>query len=315
MRNPWAPIAACVLTLAGPAQADDEITKTYDEAQEHFLAGDYATALPLFERIADDSPNARLYVARCQRELGRLAQAYETMRVTATEAAERAVKERRFESTRRAAEDELNALRARVVLLTVASVGAPPADLAITVNDVPFPTDALGTPRAFMPGKLHIRAMAEGHLPFESDTEAGAGEERSVMLAMRKPEAPPKPVPVVPDPVPPAPTPEPRSDGLLYAGIATGILGVGAGAAFIGVGLSANAKFDDLEESCSPNCTQAQLDDGETLDLVANISAGVMGVSLVTTAVLLAVHFASGDEPATNAWVPRADGGQLTWTF
>ncbi len=314
MRNPWAPIAACVLILAGPAQADDDITKTYEEAQEHFLAGDYATALPLFERIADDSPNARLYVARCQRELGRLAQAYETMRVTATEAAERAVKESRFESTRRAAEDELNALRARVVLLTVASVGAPPADLAITVNDVPFPTDALGTPRAFMPGSLHIRATAEGHVPFESDAEAGPGEERSVMLAMRKPEEPPKPAPVVlPDPVP-TPSPE-TSNGLLYAGIATGALGIGAGAVFLGVGLSANAKFDDLERSCAPNCTQDQLDEGETLDLVANISAGVMGVSLVTTAVLLAVHFATGDAPTTNAWVPRADGGQLTWSF
>ena len=61
------------------AWAGDDSAATYAAAKKLFDAQSYAKALPLFQDAyaQSKSPNARVYVARCLRELGRLPEAYD----------------------------------------------------------------------------------------------------------------------------------------------------------------------------------------------------------------------------------------------
>ena len=75
----------------------------------------------IFLRLANNhrSPNARLYVARSLREMGRLDEAHDAMARTVEEATARAMREPRFEATRKAAQAQLDDLKTRVAYLTL----------------------------------------------------------------------------------------------------------------------------------------------------------------------------------------------------
>ncbi|RLB62534.1 MAG: hypothetical protein DRI90_08845, partial [Deltaproteobacteria bacterium] len=79
-------------------------------------AGDHVAAYPFFQRAleATGSPNARIYVARRLRELGRLPEAYEEMSTTWQDAMAMAKTEDRYVATRDAAAAELVMLEQQV---------------------------------------------------------------------------------------------------------------------------------------------------------------------------------------------------------
>ncbi len=81
----------------------------FKQAQKKFEKKDYAAALELAQAALETtgSPNARLYVARCLRELGRLDEAHEEMQRTHREALEAAKKDAKYEATRDSAAAEL----------------------------------------------------------------------------------------------------------------------------------------------------------------------------------------------------------------
>jgi tetratricopeptide (TPR) repeat protein len=86
------------------------------------------------------------------------------------------------------------------------------------------------------------------------------------------PPAAPAPQPdVVPAPVVPS---EPSRPNRVPAFIALGI-GVAAGAGALATGLIAKGKYDDLKDSCSPNCTDSQLSSSRSLALTSTILTGV----------------------------------------
>jgi len=65
----------------GTQSADDKAIALFTEGQKLYEQGNYSAALEKFRQVDElmKSPNARLYMARCQRELGRLPEAFELM--------------------------------------------------------------------------------------------------------------------------------------------------------------------------------------------------------------------------------------------
>jgi hypothetical protein len=72
----------------------------------------------------------------------------------------------------------------------------------------------------------------------------------------------------------------------------------GAGVAgFVGLGLSSRALEQDLEQSCSPLCTNSQIERVQQRALLANVSLGIGLTSLAAAAV---VYFLSAPQPAAE---------------
>jgi hypothetical protein len=174
-----------LLSIATPAAAQPENgAKTpderYHEAQEHFLARRYTEALPIFQELtyAKKGPNARLYVARCLRELKDYAEAYKEMDLTVREAEKLAKHEDRYTATKEAAEKERKELRERVALLSV-YVGRQVPGLVVEVNGTPMDPSRFGKRMPIRPGRAMVRARARGFDAFEEELTLEPGEIRT----------------------------------------------------------------------------------------------------------------------------------------
>jgi hypothetical protein len=86
--------------------------------------------------------------------------------------------------------------------------------------------------------------------------------------------------------------------------IVLGALGVTTLASFTYFGLSGRADYLDLEQSCAPGCTSAQVTPGRTKLIVADVSLGISVVSLGIAAYLWIAH-ARGAHTANDS---RAHG-------
>jgi hypothetical protein len=85
---------ACVLVSSVAfAQTQEGVARTrFNKGRDLFIAKQYEPALVEFRAAAElyESPNTRLYIGRCERELGHAASAYVELGRAATEAADRA---------------------------------------------------------------------------------------------------------------------------------------------------------------------------------------------------------------------------------
>lgn len=97
-----------------------------------------------------------------------------------------------------------------------------------------------------------------------------------------------------------------------YVLLGVGVVGV---AGFTYFGLDATSQRDDLEKSCKPSCSQKQVDELESSELLADISLGIGLMSLGAAAYLLLT--ASGDDEVSGAdtavAVEPRHGGAVGW--
>jgi hypothetical protein len=156
----------------------------------------------------------------------------------------------------------------------------PRTDASVSIDGSPQP-DALGEPIALDPGVHHYRVSLPAANPFEGELELRAGEPaRQIVLALHAP----------------APEPPRRVPTLSWV---LGGVGIAGTASFIGFGLSSRSLEHELEGSCSPLCSDAQIDRVRQRSLIANISLGIGLTSLASAA---ALYFLSKpDEPAAPA--------------
>ena len=166
----------------GPAAAIDP-AEAFKQGLELFQKKRFDEALPLFEEAVADSgsPNARIYVARCLRELGRLDAAYEEMRLTVRDATRKAETEPKYEPTRDSAASELALLEPRVGRLVVTVVERPEGTV-VYVGGRELSVDQLGVPVAAMPGRVDVRAEALGFKPVERTADIEAGSPRTMTI-------------------------------------------------------------------------------------------------------------------------------------
>src|SRR5690606_2454387 len=186
--------------------------------------------------------NARLYVARCLAQLGRLPEAYREMKGTVDVAREKAVDDDKYVATRDAAAAELAQLEPRVGKLVVA-VPEAPEGTTIEVNGEPLDDAERGVPFPVDPGVLVVVARAPGKETVTREIEIAGGETKTVAL-------------ILPDAGETAPPPEDDDgggvtlSGVQIGGIVVGVLGLGGLAAFAATGSMAKSRFDRLAEEC-----------------------------------------------------------------
>jgi hypothetical protein len=175
--------------------------------------------------------------------------------------------------------------------------GKPRSDASVDIDGSPQP-DALGGAIALDPGLHRYRVSLPAATPFDGELELRAGEPaRQIVLALHAPVAePPRRVPTL---------------SWVLGGV-----GIAGTASFIGFGLASRSLEHELEGSCSPLCSAAQIQRVQQRSLIANVSLGIGLTSLASAA---ALYFLSKpDEPAEPAeptlqlgLLPLQGGGAL----
>ncbi len=301
-------LATASVTTKAPvvfAQTEQAVALTrFNKGRDLFIAGNYAQAVVEFRAAAElvESPNTRLYIARCEKELGHLARAYVEYQRAATEAADRAQSDPRYASTRDAAKQESAATEARLGHVTVRGAGLP-KDVVITVAGSPMSAAAIGVSAPVDPGRVSIGAKAKGYKAFRKSVDVTAGADVVVDVSLeedpdtiREPTIPEtkvtdsKATGVTDED---APHPEVRrvGGGVRVAGYLVG--GVGAvGVVLFGTfAVLAQNKFSQIQNACGTRCDgtwNSAIDEGKRDQLIANASLGVGATLLVAGAIMIA---------------------------
>lgn len=190
-RGLWGVVSALVVGLAAPValaqSAADKATarQLATEGIRLFQGGDHAAALDRLQRAQAlyDAPVHLLYIARAQRELGKLVEASETYRrllrvqleADAPEAFRTAVEDGRA---------ELAELEPRIPALRIEVTPAEVADLELTIDGQPVPAAVIGVRRPENPGEHRVRVAAPGYVAVEQLVTLEPGETQAVTLAL-----------------------------------------------------------------------------------------------------------------------------------
>jgi hypothetical protein len=295
MRSMWWPrIAAALVALSlwvvtGLAAADMTPQEQFLEGQKLFDDKQYEEALPFFKNAFErsESPNARLYVARCLEKLGRLPEAYSEMKATEELSSEKAKSDTKYKATAKAAAAELAALKARVGLLTIEVPAG--VDATVYIGERELAASEIGTPLVLTPGTIEIRATTTSGQTKKKSIELSAGEDRKVALDLDG---------TIGTVEPQEPISEDESEPLFplaplrVAGIGVAGLGVVGVVVFAVTGSMASSKYSQLEEECgAARCVGPQyedvIDEGKTLSTVANVSITIGAAAIVGGALMI----------------------------
>lgn len=313
----WLALCLCSVAVSGVAHAQWDPAQQFSEGLERFDKGDFEGALPYFKNAFErtQSPNARLYVARCLNKLERHVEAYAEMQGTVALAAEKADTDEKYAQTRDAAAAELADLETKVAKVVVAFADVYPAATA-TLDGRELSDAELGAPIVVAPGSVEVQATAEGKQPFSERLTLRAGETRTLAIALSDAAGA---------------TPPEGDDGpswftpLRITGIAVAAAGVAGLVTFAVTGSIAKSKFDEVEACPTTPCPAGQgyeetIDDGKTMQTVANVTLGV-GIGLAVAGAALIVFGGPGDddEPSDEARIralrvgaaPLPGGGAL----
>jgi hypothetical protein len=175
------------------------------------------------------------------------------------------------------------------------------AEAFAKAGDFEAALDALKVYRAALP---EGERSAADELKKEYEKAVKEGRSKKLVLPSDQPKLQPKD-----DGTPPPAKPEdkPRRKGRLWTWIAAGTAGALALSALI-VGLNAQSKFDDLNNTCKPACPDSEVDSVRTRAIAADVMWGLAGAAAVTSVVLFFLEgraaSAGGEQKA-----PGEDGG------
>ncbi len=135
------------------------------------------------------------------------------------------------------------------------------------------------------PGSHRVRVELASFEPREEELVVPEGQ-RMRMLSFdfeskRVEAAPPPPPPLAP--AAPPPPPERPTPFIVYPLLGLGVAGLGSFGVFSYLGKS---EQDELERSCSPDCSSKDLEDMERFYLIGDISAGVGAAALLGAAIV-----------------------------
>lgn len=290
----------------------EDAKKTFKEANEKYKAGDYAAALPLFQKADSLYPGSapKHKIALCFDNLGKGPEAIAAYKAFLASSPSEKYKDRIDAANKRIS--ELEAAMPAIVTLRVAPEGVA---AQITVDGNP----AVGPDLQLPAGEHTIVISAEGHTPVTEVVNVRGNEKRELAVTL-VPAAVPLPVePPAPKPVEPPPE-EGRSNVPAYVTLGIAGAGVILGTVFGIQALSAKSDFDDMP-------TVDNADAAERAALIADMSFGVALTFGITGAVLL--FSGGGDEPAETGSAkttsatpkvvpyggPKGGGVQATWAF
>ena len=327
VRAGWLAALVGFTTLASGAgvPVDQASKEQWKAAQKTFHVGDelydakrFSEALTAYRASHEivASPNSRLMMGRCLRELGRLSDAYAEFDLALSDAEAASAKEEKYRETARASREDLEALKLRVALLTLSVTNAAEGTkLSVAGQDVPL--DSLEKPLVLAPGAIAIVATAPDRPELRRELQLEPGSASTLELDLSSGETQKKVAPAPPpEPPPPPPKLVVKSSQVPLRTWAYVAGGVGAaGLVTFGVfGMLNNSAFSDLEGSCpADHCTPDRADDidsGRSYQTIANIGLIVGAVGLGTGAVLFLMSGRGSETPSARAgpWVALGAG-------
>ncbi len=293
-------LAAALLLAAAPAHAAgvDPAQATpvqREQAQALFAKGKKAydenrlpEALESFKGSIEivQSPNARLYVARTLREMGRLVEAYAEFGRTMAEAKEHEHEDGRYGKAAQAAEAERNDLAKKLGFVRLAVSGASD-DAKLTVGGAEVVRAGWVEPIPVMPGNVDL-VLTQNGSPVTKQAKVAAGQTVDVTLETTPTDKPPPPPP-------PVTTPEGGGSTIPWrpmwiAGYGVGVLGLGM---FAIAGSLSNGTYSDVKAACGTSpCPPSQaslVSRGQREQTIANVGLviGLIGVAAGTTFLVL----------------------------
>ena len=325
-----ASLAGVLAAGSAHAQTQEAVAAAhFNKGRELFMSGQYSTALAEFRAASAvyESPNTRLYIARCERELGHVAAAYIELERAASEAADRSASDPRYASTHDAATSEAKALEAKLARVKVLAPGGLPDGASISVNGADVGAAAVGVAAPIDPGPIEVVAKAPGYVTQKKTATAAAGETVEVKLHLEK-----EPVATATNsstnastaanatateprdreqPAPAAPTTS--SHGLRNAGFVIGGIGIAGMAVFGAFAGLAQTRFDQLKNECGGPCGASygsQIDEGQTFQTIANVALAAGGTMLLTGAIMIVAGVSTEHKtPAVSASIVPLPGG------
>jgi len=269
-----------------------------EQAQEHFLKGkkafessDMTTALEQFRASLEivASPNARLYVARTLRELGRLVEAYEEFGRTAAEAKELQREDGRYGKAAQAALAERASIAPQIAFVKLTIKNANDST-TVNVQGAPLVRAGWTDPVPVKPGDVEIEVVTPGVLPIRKTINLRAGKSMPLDVDAMAPGGgalggtggPPAPA---------EPTPVATGDAhagrhwMLPAAIAGAGVGVVGMIIFTAAGVASNGTYSDLQKQCGagpcPSSLAGEVSRGKTEQAVANTGLvfGILGLA------------------------------------
>jgi hypothetical protein len=300
--------AASAATPAGVAPADATPVQR-EEAQTHFGRGHdlygtkkYEEAAAEFERsyAIVASPNALFFLARCDRERGRLVDAYAEMGRAATEAREHAAEDPRYEKTAEAAIEEREAITPRLGFVTI-TVNGGSAGTIVLLGGERFPRAALGDAIPVMPGSTTVVLETPGSAPVRQTVSVFAGENKPVTIDVSA-TAPPASQASAAAAEPPPPhveTPQDRENArkkLRYISYGSAGLAVAGFSTFAIAGIASNNTYNDLQAQCHGPCppgqgNQDEISRGKTQQTIADVGlvVGIVGAGAAVTLFVMSI--------------------------
>ncbi len=268
-----------------------------EQAQSRFLKGRDLYNAKKFEAALVElnasldivaSPNTRLYVGRCLRELGRTVAAYAELGRAAIEAKELLRDDTRYEKAAQAANDERAALAPKLGFVEVRITHATPeTTLKVASDDVR--RGGWEEPVPVIPGNATIVVETPGHAPIRQQIDVAAGEHKSLVIDA----APESSANASAATSPPAEEPSDTATKLRPVMYVTAGLAVVGLATFFIAGAMANGTYSDLEKACGagpcPPGHDGDISAGKTQQTFANVGLVVFAVSAAATATLFFV--------------------------
>lgn len=328
--SPLLVAALCLLAPAGArAQAPGPGARAsaqalYDLAVADMRKKEYASACPRLEeviRLEPEGLGARLTLAECYEQDGRLASAWAAYR-SAEAAAVKASAKKRVDKARAAAA----ALEPRLARLTI----VVPKEIAlrhptIERDGAPIGEVEWGIPLPLDRGKHRVAASAPGKVRWETAVEVTA-EGASLSVTVPDLADEPQPAPAVvpppppkaveaPPPPPPKPAPPPttqRTAGLVVGGI--GLAGLGAGLVF-GIVTIALRDRSNAGHCVGNRCDEVGIrlrDEGLAFADRANAMV-IAGAVVLGGGVLLYLTAPRAPAPASVSLGPRGAALQAAW--
>jgi len=317
----WA-LCAFFISSVAFGQAQEGVAQArFNKGRALFIKEQFEPALVEFRAASElyESPNTRLYIARCEQKLGHMATAYVEFQRAASEAADRARTDPRYASTSDVAKQEGAALEGKLAHVIIVTPAGLPNGVTITINDTPLGLASVGVPAPVDPGTVEIVATAPGYLRLHKSANIAAGESTEIKVQLAKEASQDATTTTMTtnddkasdtsrDTTPSA------SHGLRNAGFVVGgigIAGIGVFATFAGL---AQSRFDQLKSQCGGACDasySSQISEGQTFQLVANVALAAGGAALVTGAIMVIAGMSTGAAPIQAAFSPLPGGGWI----
>lgn len=287
----------------------------YDEAVASMERKEFDVACPKLEvlvRRVPEGVGAKLTLAQCYEEAGRLATAWATYELAADAAAEAKQSERRLKARARA-----DALKPKLARLTIA-IAEPTRDLpGLTIERDGVPIDPLkwGIPLPIDQGSHVIAATAPGKKRWEKTVDIAANGANESMTVDDLRDAPADAPVAAPEP------PRDWGNTRKIAGIgvgALGVIGLGAAAVFGVVALAKNDESNDGHCNPSNHCNgrglalRSEAATAATLSTALFIAGGVVFAGGVTLFLLPSSPAGPAGPPAKLA-LPGGAGLRGTW--